>query len=55
MQCIDNNKKWTRASLEETYDWKRMHGIRGEGHIPPNTTKYDHITFTSKQIKFTWY
>ena len=34
-----------------------MHGIKGEGnYIPPNTTRYDHIrTFTSKQIKFTWY
>ena len=48
-----------KRSLRYIYNTSKVqyiHDIKGEGHIPPNTTTYDHIrTFTSKQNKFTWY
>ena len=51
-------RQYQREALDiyNTSKVQYIHDINGEGHIPPNTTTYDHIrTFTSKQIKFTWY
>ena len=51
------DKQYQREALDiyNTSKVQYIHDIKGEGHIPPNTTTYDHIrTFTSKQIKFTW-
>ena len=46
----------SRRYIYITSQVQYRHDIKGEGHIVPNTTKYDHIrTFTSKQIKLTWY
>ena len=44
--------KRSRIYIDNTSKVQYMHDIKGEGHIPPNTTQYDHKrTFTSKQIK----
>ena len=52
------DKQYQREAVDiyNTSKVQYIHDIKGEGHIPPNTTTYDHLkTFTSKQIKFTWY
>ena len=52
------DKQYQREALDiyNTSKVQYIHDIKGEGHIPPNTTTYDHIrTFISKQNKFTWY
>ena len=44
--------KRSRIYIYNTSKVQYMHDVKGEGHIPPNITKYDHIRiFTSKQIK----
>ena len=52
------DKQYQKEAIDiySTSKVQYMHDIKREGHIPPNTTNYYHIsTFTSKQIKLTWY